>query len=687
MKLVSFECKKIMSFKIFWVIFACFFAVNAYIQFDRINDRHYTPESYRAFFAETKDMSLDEIQDYTNEMLERQNNGEYIEFPMMLVYDMSILAEECKNYPEYLNSIKKQTDSMSSVTIWGNNDTFSYRNIKKTPSAYKNLSEEPLPLAASFGLENTFTSPFTDLLGIFLVFMAVCGIILKDREQGVMSLLLSMPKGKTNLIVSKLTAISIITSFIAVLLFAENLIIGGILYGIGDLHRPIQSVFGFYQCNLALTVGEFLLLFFIVKIAAYLLFAMIFSLICTISKNNLVIYIVSGTVCLISFLCYKYISQNSAFQLIHYWNPIKFTQTTEIFNTYQNVNLFGYPVSLKISAIILIISVILLIALCCIFAVEKIGNIQYKGVYLKNYHRRKDKLHSRFFYICYRSLIINKGIILVFALIFMSAIFSASFSRQYSNDDIYYENFTTELSGKVTDDTLNFIIEKEQQYADVEKEIEKIQSSENVNIYKVGLLSKKLNDRTAFERLKLRVETIQANNYNGEIFYDTGYERFFNYSNDDEKIFMLLFMTFFLVMILSPIASSDKKTDMIKIIYSTKYGKNGYYKSLFSYSALCGLFSSSLFFIPYIISILNKYGTEGITASIQSIQLFSNLNIPFSVGSFIIFFIAIHVIVSIICSIAISGISSLCKSQATAYVINTSLFIIPIIVILLIPTI
>lgn len=92
MKLVSFECKKIMSFKIFWVIFACFFAVNAYIQFDRINDRHYTPESYRAFFAETKDMSLDEIQDYTSEMLERQNNGEYIEFPMMLVYDMSILA-------------------------------------------------------------------------------------------------------------------------------------------------------------------------------------------------------------------------------------------------------------------------------------------------------------------------------------------------------------------------------------------------------------------------------------------------------------------------------------------------------------------------------------------------------------------------------------------------------------------
>ena len=686
MRLLSFECKKIMSFKVFWIIFACFLAVNSYIQFDRMNDRHYSPESYRAFFTETKDMSLDEIQDYTSEMLKRQNNEEYIEFPMMLVYDMNLLTEECKKYPEYLNSIKRQTDNMSSVTIWGNKDTFSYRNIEKTPSAYKNLSNEPLPLAPSFGLENTFTSPFTDLLGIFLVFMAVCGIIIKDREQGVMSLLLSMPKGKTKLIVSKLTAVSIITSVIAVSMFMENLIIGGILYGIGDLDRPIQSVFGFYQCNLALTVGEFLFLFFIMKIAAYLLFAMIFSLICTFSKNNLIIYSASGTVCLISFLCYRYISRNSVFQLIHYWNPVKFTQTAEIFNTYQNVNLFGYPVSLKISAIIIISAAIVLIALCCIFAVEKIGNIQYRAVYLKSYRRKNSKLHSRFFYVCYRSLIINKGIIPVFALIFVSAIFTVSFSRQYSNDDIYYENFTTELSGKVTDDTLSFISNKEKLYADVEREIEKIRSSQKVNIYKVELLSKKLNDKAAFEKFKMRVEIIQANDHKGEIFYDSGYERLLNYNNGNEKIYILLFMMCFLVLILSPIAALDKKTDMIKIIFSTKYGKNGYYRNLFSYSALCGLFSSSLFFIPYVLSVLNKYGTEGITAPIQSIRPFSNLSVQFSVGGFIICFIAFHIIASMICSIEITGESSICKSQATAYIINTALFIMPIIAILLIPT-
>ena len=687
MKLVSFECRKIMSFKIFWIIMVCFFAVNGYVQIDRINDRYYTPKSYRAFFSKNKGMSLDEIQDYTSELLERQNNGEYIEFPMMLVYDMNILSKECENYPEYLNSILKQTDSMSSVTIWGNNDTFSYRNIIKTPSAYKYLSCEPLPLDTSFGLENTFTSPITDLLGIFLVFMAVCGIILKDREHGVMTLLLSMPKGKTNLIISKLFAVSIITMIIAILLFAENLVIGGLLYGIGDLNRPIQSVFGFYHCNLPLTVGEFLLLFFIAKIAAYLLFAMIFSMICIISKNNLIIYGVSSAFCLISFLCYKYINQNSVFQLFHYWNPIKLTQTAEIFNTYQNVNFFGYPLSFKVSAMILITAVIVLIVVFCLFAIEKNRNIQYRAVYLINYQRKKYKQHSRFFYICYRSLIINKGIVLVFMLIFVSSIFSASFSRQYNNDDIYYESFTTELSGIVTDETLNFIIEKDQQYADVEKEISTILSSESGNVYKVDLLSKKLKDRAAFDRLKLRVKSIQANDYNGEIFYDTGYERLFNYANNNEKIFLLLFIMSFLVMILSPIAAADNKTDMIKILYSTKCGKKGYYIDLFSYSALCGIGAALLFFIPYVVNILNKYGIQGISAPLQSIQPFSDISISISVGSSIGCFIAIHVFASLICSIAISGISLLCKSQATAYIINTAFFIIPIITIILIPTI
>lgn len=157
----------------------------------------------------------------------------------------------------------------------------------------------------------------------------------------------------------------------------------------------------------------------------------------------------------------------------------------------------------------------------------------------------------------------------------------------------------------------------------------------------------------------------------------------FQYAGGNEKMFFILFMMIFSVLILSPIGAADKKTDMVKVIFSTKSGKTGYYRDLFLYGILCGIFSATLFFFPYIFNILKKYGTQGLSAPIQSIQQFSNLDISISVCGFILFFLFIHIIGSIICSVSIAGISSLCKSRTSAYIINTALFVLPVILILL----
>lgn len=146
---------------------------------------------------------------------------------------------------------------------------------------------------------------------------------------------------------------------------------------------------------------------------------------------------------------------------------------------------------------------------------------------------------------------------------------------------------------------------------------------------------------------------------------------------------MLLFAMIFLVLLLSPIAATDRKTDMVKIIFSTKCGKIGYFKNLFLYSILCGIFAALLFTVPYIINILNSYGTQGLAAPIQSIQKFSDLSMTFSVGGFIMLFLALHIIGSLISAAIISGISFLCRSRTTAYIVNIALFVVPIILLLM----
>ena len=680
MKVFLCECKKLMSFRIFWIVFSCLLLVNGYIQINRANERYYTPKSYRSFFSETENMSLNEIQKYLNELLEKQSSGEYTAYPMYLIYDMLELSKECEDYPSYLNGIKEQADNMSSVSIWGGTDTFSYRNIQKTPSAYAAIPAEELPLAPSFGLENTFTSPVTDFIGIFLIFLTVCGVMLRDREQGIISLLSTLFRGRTYLLLTKFSVVSLCASSIALLLFGENLVIGGCLYGLGDLHRPIQSVFGFYQCNLSVSVGEFLILFFMLKIASYLLFAAIFSLICMASKNNIMIYGISGEICAAAFLFNRFVDVNSVFQILHYWNPVKFTQAAEILGTYHNVNVLGYPVSLKCSSVLLIVVLIAVMVFSCIWIAEKNQNVQYRAVRIDFFHRKKVRIHSRFYYVYYRSLILNKGILLLFASIFASAVLSASFSRQYDNDDIYYENFTNELEGTVTSDTLNYLEEKEEKYASVEKEIEKIKLSGNVNTYKLNLLYNELNDRAAFEHLNKRVQSIQSSGRNGEIFYDTGFERLFGFDGNKEEYVLILLMLLFAVLILSPVASADKKNDMVKIIFSTKCGKSGYYKDLLWYSILCGTFASLLFTVPYIINILNSYGTQGLSAPIQSIQSIAG---SFTVGGLIVLLIIFRTIGSMITAMIITCISSLCRSPMAAYIVNIALFVVPVSLVLL----
>lgn len=677
MRIFLCEWKKLLSFRIFWILLACLLLVNGYVQVDGTKDRYYKPETYRSFFAETEVMPFSETYDYLNELIERQSTGDYTEYPMILIYDLLEISEQMRTYPEYLESIEVQSDNMSSVSIWGGKDTFSYRNIQKTPPAYTRMDGTELELAPSLGLEDTFTAPLSDVMGIFLVLLVVCAVMLRDREQGVMPLLYSMQKGRHALILNKLAVIAVSTVVIAVLFFGENLLIGAKLYGLGDLSRPIQTVMGYYTCNLPVSVREYLLLFFGMKMLSYFLFAGVFSLICVCAKNNLMVYGISGAFCGVSFLLYYFIPEYSVFGLLRFLNPVQFTQVSEIFGTYRNINLFGYPFSHKISALIMLGVVLTASVTLAVIVFAKAKNLQYRNVSLRLFKRKKQRIHGRFYYVCYRSLILQKGIALVLITIFAAGMLHASFGRSYNNDDIYYENFTVALQGEITQETYDFLADKENHYAEIEQQIAELETQENFNIYKLNQLYSEMSDRTAFERLQARIEAIDAGGSDGEIFYDTGYERLFGIDGNNEDMVQVLLMLLFLALLLSPFAASDRKTNMVKILFSTRSGKIGYWKDLSLYSALCGTAVSLLFTLPYQWNILDSYGTQGLSAPIQSIGAFAHLDIYLTAGGMILLQLIIRTVSASITAVLISGISSICRSPMTAYLANIGYFVLP----------
>ena len=116
---------------------------------------------------------------------------------------------------------------------------------------------------------------------------------------------------------------------------------------------------------------------------------------------------------------------------------------------------------------------------------------------------------------------------------------------------------------------------------------------------------------------------------------------------------------------------------MVKILYATAAGKRGYRKKLLIYSAVCGIAVSLIFHVPYILHILQKYGTQGLSAPLQSMTDFSQSSPVRSVGTEIAVLFLVRTVSAAVTAVLMSLLSGCCKSQVTAYIANISVFVLP----------
>ena len=677
MRILRYERKKLCGFRLLWILLPVLLCINGYVQISAANARPYSAAEYRDCLRYLQTLEPEQMSPYIEQQLDAAFSGGTAEFSWAALTEMQESIARIEGYADYLAEIDARAKQNSGLAIWGGKDNFSYRNMQKTPPAYQTMKQVTLRLDTERGLDDALHHPVTDFLGIFLLFLIVSTVMLKDREQGMMPLLFSMPDGRGALLRAKLLLITCCTAGTVLLLYGENLLIGAGMYGLGDLSRPIQCIGSFYECNLPVSAGTYLLLFTAMKFIAYLVFSMAFAAICTAAKNNLTVYAVSGGFCGISFLLYQFVSPLSNWSLLHFLNPMQLVRVHEIIGTYRNLNLFGYPASLKISApiaaIIYILTAICISVMCFVHR----RNQQYRSLSVTFLKRRTRSVHGQMYYVIYRSLVLQKGIVPVLAVIFAAAVFSSGFTRYYTSDDIYYEKFTTEHAGVITEDTLAFIREKQAHYDALQHEMEEIQASAQPDMMRLNAITEEMHDRSAFTQFCTRCDAIMQSSVGGELFYDTGYARLFGLDGNSDVLKINLCILVFLCLLLSPYAAQDRKTDMVKILYATSAGKRGYWKCLLIYSAVCGITVSVIFNMPYVMHILQKYGTAGLSAPLQSMTEFAQKGIIRTVQTEIIILLAVRIFSAAVTAMCMSLISGRCRSLVTAYVVNLSIFVLP----------
>ena len=144
------------------------------------------------------------------------------------------------SYEEFISNMKSRAEQQSSFSIFAEPDSFSFRNIEKTPMDLPRLKVLSHPRQQQGGWSRNLIWGFKLY---FADYRITCQYfdVLRWKRKGLYVLVRSTAKGRLSTIACKLLVVLSVTAVVSLLFYASNIMMAGTVYGFGDLSRPVQS--------------------------------------------------------------------------------------------------------------------------------------------------------------------------------------------------------------------------------------------------------------------------------------------------------------------------------------------------------------------------------------------------------------------------------------------------------------
>ena len=678
MRILSNELYKLFTSAVFVLTLAVAIIISLYssatTQIDAVDT-----DSYKEFFSETLQITdTTEQVKYIEDKLESiLNSAEVnIEWRNKVNFYRKQLEQVAaiRDYKLYLENIDKSAETMTSISIFADENSFTYRNIIRTPQAYEGVKAVEPVFSPSEGILLAINNRAIDIVYIFVLIAAVIVLIGKERESGIISLLKPLKNGRKKLSLAKTMTLLLIAVFAGAILFFISLAVGQIRFGLGDLSRPVQSLEGFIGCNLPISVLQMLLIAFVMKACTVFVIAVIFDCLCT--KFSVTASIVSLTaIAGIELALYAYVPFSSSAAPFAAINLASFMDSANIMKTYSSINAFGYPLShLSVTVFCLIIGA----ALTVLIATMLFSNISITASNKLNLRLpfRKFIPKRAFTYSLYKVMIMHKGALILIAVLAIEIYGAATFQLAYNSDDGYYKHYCDTLSTMDSEQANIYINSEEERF----NELLEALSSPDTGANELIEVSRQLNARTGFEQAKEQYNYIaNLSSSNKEMFYLSGWNELFGANGYQSDMQHALILIASLCLIILPCLAYDRKCRMGLLIYATKHGKNKYYMHNNVIAAMLGIVISFIVYIPHFYSIFSAYGYDGFGSSIRCLPLYERFaDIP--IWSYLLILFLARCLIAVLLSILLVWISSTSNSSSTAILIGFILFVLPVLI-------
>lgn len=714
------ECYKMIANRYILALFFCLFACNAFLlNFHAQSENEYfTAKEYKQIYNQIKDSTPSEALDTISAGYNRLQGYEYLymgevdnDLLSSLGYQADILLNDYRHskyhndydslsadialyktiyeeislltdYEDYLREIDVKSQQMTKTNLFAEKDTFSYRNIAKTPTDFSNLKNIQLTVSPSLGIEMATNFPVTDVLAVLIALTSVMTLISREKEQGVLSLMHTTPNGRMKLGFCKLFACMLIGAISVVILYGTNLLIAHHLYGLGDLNRYIQSVASMNGSCLKISVGTYLILFMLSKILALWVVTSLICLISAILRSTAKCFGFTVLVLGTFFSLFRFISADSVFSVFKYINPIAFFQTFDLYAVYQNRNIFGQPVLALNVFLIGAICIFIATATLSITLFAKMNVIPLSKKRLLSFNMFKGRHTNLFAHECYKSLIGCKMIFVLLGILAVRIALKEPLVVYMTPDEIYYSQYIQSVEGVYTEEKEEYILTEQQRLNELQFDyINELQNSDgSTNMLIIIKYQKLLAPKNAVD--KLSEHTAYLKTKPDSAFIDdrglkelTGEDR-----SNQTPIYLALVVTVFVIFCMSEMFGVEYRTQMNNLI-ETSYGKRKHILFKLLIALLLVICVYLAVYLPYYNQMFDAYGTNGLNAPAYSMEHLSNYSI--SINAYFLIKNIIRLFGFIVQMFTIYLLSRKVRNNVVTVLLGCLFFVVPLLLMLL----
>lgn len=738
MKLLIYELKKVLNKRIFLVVVALCLVINGFLLYSSQNTEEnnlrltYSDE-YGKMLDEYSSMPFDDakkqienellayeisgrleslaqadneelIESYTYELeeyrksnpeaykkaVEMSESGEESFWKNSFLYDISQKIEYINSYPDFIGEMYDRAKAQSASSIFGDENSFSYKNLYKTADDYSGLKDTKLNLVNSDSFTATVKYGLTDFFVIAVVLLICIYLFGYEREKGLYSLIRCTKFGRLKTIISKLAVLFALSAFVSVLFISADFIVSTFLYGSTDLSVNVQSISEFRNCTLSVTAGQFLLLFVLAKIIGIFVISSLLALVFICFSSSAAMYLTGLGAVGAEYLLYSLIGQNSFLNLLKYINIFYILDGGEFFGCYLNLNIFSnavtsVPIVLAVFGAVFVLCTVFSCIVFCKRNQQKKANV---------FSKLFEKVKSKFFRIngstsvlkgeIFKFTIQNKMALVLILLVLFAVVSSFGTVRYpYSEvSDVDYKAYMEYLEGDITSEKESYIAEQQEYFDGLRQRLDEIAVNGELSDSTKQAMSKSieniLNSKgVAFERVceqYSRLLELKESGVNARFIDENIYSTFVSSKTREWSNFALLCLV--LLIAVPCVFSVEYKNGMINLIRPTRNGKTKLFVRKIAMLLMFTLLSFIAVYLPYLIRFISTYGTNSFATPI--VCIFENLqSSSFSVMGAMLVNLLCSLLLAFAVVSVITALSIITKSNMFTMVLSTVLIIIP----------